>query len=90
MNTEEMPGCNCPNCGKEFDSVMNLAGGGKPVAGNWTICLACAQPLRFTDDLTVRALDEVEKWSFEQCPDFKKFKGVISALRELRKKPGRQ
>lgn len=81
MNT---PVCSCPNCHKVFDSVSNLAGGAMPVPGNYSLCLYCCTPLRFTGTLTVRALDELERLRLESCELWPEFQRVIAAIKATR------
>lgn len=52
---------NCPYCGKEFDCATELNGEVKgPSSGDWSVCIACAKPLRFDDELNLRKITKSE------------------------------
>jgi hypothetical protein len=54
-----LPESRCPFCDHKFDAASG-EGTEAPKPGDLTICLYCASPLRFTDDLTVRAMTRAE------------------------------
>ncbi len=56
-----IPECNCPNCGHRFSAASSLDdASAKPSAGDFTVCIECAQLLAFDDDLRVRKITAEE------------------------------
>ncbi len=84
MKTTRTPSCQCPHCHTEFDSITNLSGGEMPKPGAWTICLRCCAVLRFTDTQGVRAIDEMERLTLENGPDWPEFSKLIDLIKQGR------
>lgn len=55
--TTRVPKASCPYCGYKLDAV---SGKGTPSSGDLSVCLNCASPLCFTDDLKLRVLTSKE------------------------------
>jgi hypothetical protein len=58
--THHVPNGFCPLCGKELDAASGMDHDNAPKPGDVSVCLGCAQPLVFNDDLTVRAMTASE------------------------------
>ncbi len=86
MSTRTTPS-QCPHCFKLLDaaSYYGATEGAKPKAGNWTICAYCCNVLRFTDTGGVRAIDEMERATLEQSPDWPEFQRLIDGLKQLKR-----
>lgn len=56
----EMPTCNCPYCGHEFNRASSLTDKSKPSPGDLTLCIKCSLVMAFDDDLRVRPLNAGE------------------------------
>jgi hypothetical protein len=56
--TVETPESACPKCGTKFNRATSATGGHTPTAGDFTICLACAEILQFRDDLSVEPIPD--------------------------------
>jgi hypothetical protein len=54
MTTTRMPKTLCPACHHTLDAASGLGLDGAPSAGDFTVCIACGTPLRFTHDGGVR------------------------------------
>jgi hypothetical protein len=52
-----LPKSRCPFCDYKLDAA---SGGGTPSPGDISVCIGCASPLRFADDLTVRVMTPAE------------------------------
>jgi hypothetical protein len=85
MSTD-VPACQCPHCFYMFDRASDLAGEAVPVPGNWTICINCASVLRFKEDMTVRAIDEMERAQLEASPAWPEFERLTNGIRTIRSK----
>jgi ribosomal protein L44E len=46
----------CPNCGYTVDASTNTTGTSGPSAGDYSVCINCAQPLVFAQDLSLTAI----------------------------------
>ena len=53
MNTIPMGHNLCPKCGALIDACTDAYGDAVPVAGDFTVCIYCAQILRFADDMEI-------------------------------------
>ena len=49
----------CPNCRTQLDCAGNLDGE-RPKPGDVTVCVECAAPLRYSDNMTVRELTDLD------------------------------
>lgn len=51
----------CPSCGALLDAASRVYGEkGAPQAGDISVCLECARPLQFTEDLQLRIISRDE------------------------------
>ena len=58
MPTHEMKPCPCPNCGAMNDAATSASGDASaPEAGDISICLYCASPLQYAEDMSLVDLD---------------------------------
>jgi hypothetical protein len=69
----------CPVCFHKLDGVTNLQGKEKPRTGDFTICIECANVLKFTDNLDME-LSSLEAIPVESRFDFAK---VVMTLKTL-------
>ena len=52
-----VPKANCPNCGHGLEQVTAIGHGQEPKAGDVTVCINCAEILRFNSDRSLDAVD---------------------------------
>jgi hypothetical protein len=55
-----VPEATCPVCGYAMDAVSDFATQSRPKSGDLSVCIQCAAPLTFNDDLTMRLLRDGE------------------------------
>lgn len=60
INYRRLPCVLCPACGKKVDAVSGVSRDAAPSSGDVSICLYCATPLFFAEDLTLRTMTEDE------------------------------
>lgn len=53
MQDYRTPTDHCPKCNCLLDTVTNMTGQGRPEIGDFSICIGCAELLRFGPSLTV-------------------------------------
>jgi hypothetical protein len=87
-NEFRMPKSRCPYCDKRLDAATG-PGVGRPRPNDWTICLGCAQLLRFNYDLTVRKpLADETASCFALYPELKQQMEFMAAgVREMDRRP---
>ena len=73
----KMPAAFCPSCFKVLDGVTNLEGHDAPKSGDFTICIYCANVLRFTEEM------QLELSSIEEIPVYARlaFAKVVTAAK---------
>lgn len=49
--TGRVPHSTCPVCFHKLDAVTNVTGPDKPEAGDFTVCVGCANVLRFDSEM---------------------------------------
>lgn len=69
----------CPYCGKKLDAA---SGEGTPSPGDVSVCIECASPLMFTDELTLRVMTRAE---FADLPpatraDLRRYQAAVRKL----------
>jgi hypothetical protein len=74
----------CEVCGAPFSASTQVTGEVRkaPRPGDFTLCLECAQPYRYTEDLTVKALtrQEIEELRREHPLSVKDLEETIAKL----------
>lgn len=60
------PATLCPNCGTLLDAATNTMGTQKPSPGDFSVCIRCSAPLRFTESMDVRLLTDED---FSEVPE---------------------
>ena len=68
MTTTTVPPTECLACGEPIDMASNVEGTTPPVAGDISFCLRCGNLARFTDDLTLSELTDMERVMIESDP----------------------
>lgn len=88
METTRTPLCSCPKCGHAVDAATTSETG-SPSPGDLTVCLHCAYPLVFNDDLTVRklSLEDVKAMSFEEAKELRFYITVAENMIREKKVP---
>lgn len=59
---KRVPSAPCPTCGKKLDAATCMSSDAQPRPGDYTVCLYCANVLRFRDGmkLAVLSLEDAE------------------------------
>lgn len=78
----ELPGSPCPYCKKYLDLATQVGGVGGPAPGDFTVCIDCANPLVFCDDLSLRVLMGDEKKEIESDD---RYVAIQNAIAERKK-----
>ena len=55
-----VPQAKCPLCGHTLDAASGVNTDASPDPGDYSVCIGCASPLTYRDDLTLRALTAPE------------------------------
>ena len=80
------PECVCPYCGKKLSAATSATPDDPdavPEPGCVTVCISCASPLVFADDLTVRALAKDELTAIYDSPVGELLRRAQRAVRDL-------
>lgn len=80
MSINEMPTCNCPYCGHEFNRASSLTSKDRPSPGDLTLCIKCSLVMAFDDDLRVRPLNADELKSLLKEPGLAAFVARTAAV----------
>ena len=51
-----VPGSRCPLCGHKLDAAMGIDSDEPPDPGDYSVCINCASPLVYNDDLSLRLM----------------------------------
>jgi hypothetical protein len=85
------PRARCPYCGQARDGAVEVYGDGAdepPEAGDFTLCVACGGISVFTNDATLRMLDEaVDRPTLEGDPELAI--NLVAAQRDWEKAHGK-
>lgn len=79
-----LPERRCPKCGHDFNAASAVRiHGQRPRPGDLTVCIGCALPFRFQDDLSLRLLAPAEVLALdgETALDLVRIMGAIRAVR---------
>lgn len=74
--TSKMPVSSCPCCGRALDGATGDAP--KPEPGDFTICLYCAEPALFDEDLQLRAPTGEETEQFYAVPELARMQALAA------------
>ncbi|MCY3569295.1 MAG: hypothetical protein OXH38_11750 [Chloroflexi bacterium] len=74
--TSQLPASACPTCGKVLDAATGDAP--KPSPGDFTICLCCAEPALFDDDLALGAPTGEEVEEFYAVPELARMQALAA------------
>ena len=55
-----VPQAKCPLCGHKLDAASGINTDASPDPGDYSVCIGCASPLIYRDDLTLRPLTAPE------------------------------
>lgn len=63
--------CECPSCGHRLNAATPVTAISKPQPGDLSLCINCAQFLRYTDSMTLEIFPEEDllKLSIDECLD---------------------
>jgi hypothetical protein len=79
------PGLVCPYCGKKMDrSTETLRTGGKPKAGDVTVCIYCVKVCVFTKELGLRKPTFEERLQFTKDPLITNLQMVVAGAPGIR------
>ena len=73
----------CPRCHALLDGVTNLTGNDGPKPRDYTMCVCCGVPLRFTDRLEFEAAT-IDAMPADLQPTFRFMQAVIHSRKAAR------
>jgi hypothetical protein len=81
--TRKIPSSSCPNCGATLDAASGKnRGGHAPAPNDFTVCVQCAQPAAFDENLRLRKLTAVEELGAQENPELQQ---AIRLLKRLQR-----
>ena len=81
MTSFQMPRSTCPYCGHDVDFAANAVRAGAPVPGDVTVCIKCAAPSVFDDDLQLRKPGPIEALALLEDDDVKRVRQAVLEAR---------